>query len=65
MWNLNKTKQSKTKIKLIDTENRLLVARGGESVVGEMDEKSQKVQSSSYKINKSWGCNVQHADYSW
>ena len=23
---------------------------------------SQKVQTSSYKMNKSWGCNVQHGD---
>ena len=25
---------------------------------------SQKVQNSNYKISKSWGCNVQHGDYS-
>ena len=25
---------------------------------GELDEGSQKVQTSGYKINKSWGCNV-------
>ena len=24
----------------------------------------KKVQTLSYKINKSWGCNVQHDDYS-
>lgn len=29
--------------------------------VGEMSKKGgQKVQTSSYKIHKSWGCNVQH-----
>ena len=32
--------------------------------VGEMGEGGQKVQASSYKINKSWGCNVPHGDYS-
>ena len=29
----------------------------------EMGEGSQKAQTSSYKINKSWGCNVQHGNY--
>ena len=33
-------------------------------VVGKMGEGSQKVQPSSYKINKSWACNVQHGDNS-
>ena len=32
--------------------------------VDEMDEGDQEVQTSSCKINKSWGCNVQHGDYS-
>ena len=32
--------------------------------VGEMGEVGQKVQASSYKINKSGGCNVQHGNYS-
>ena len=31
---------------------------------GEMGEGSQNSQTSSYKINKSGGCNVQHGDYS-
>ena len=29
-----------------------------------MDEGGQNVHISSYKIDKSWGCNVQHGDYS-
>ena len=29
-----------------------------------MGEEGRKAQTSSYKINKSWGCNVQHGDYS-
>ena len=32
--------------------------------VGKMGEGGQEVQTSSYKINKSWGCNVQYNDYS-
>ena len=40
------------------------MARGKGWGVGEMGEGGQKVQTSSYKINKSWGCNVQHVDYS-
>ena len=31
--------------------------------VGEMGEGGQK-QTSGYKTNESWGCNVQHDDYS-
>ena len=31
-----------------------------ESRVGKMDEGDQKVQTSSYKINKSWVCNLEH-----
>ena len=43
-----------------------MVARGGGRGwgVGEMGEGGQKVQTSSYKINKSWGYNVQHGDCS-
>lgn len=31
---------------------------------GELEEGGPRVQRSSYKINKSWRCNVQHYDYS-
>ena len=44
------------KTELIETESRLVVARGE---VGEMGEGYQKVQTSNYKINKFWECNVQ------
>jgi len=43
--------------------NRLGVAKGGGEEVGEMAEGGQKVQTSSYKISRSSGCNVQHGDY--
>ena len=33
-------------------------------VVSEICEGGQKVQTSNCKINKSWGCNIQHGDYS-
>ena len=29
-----------------------------------MNEGDQEVRTSSYEINKSWGCNAQHGDYS-
>ena len=49
----------------IDTENRLLVARGS---LGwdecEMGEGYQKGQISSYIMNKSWDYNVQYGCYS-
>ena len=32
---------------------------------GEMGEGDQEVQTSSHKINKSWGCNIQHGGYNW
>ena len=34
------------------------------SGVEKMGEESQEVQISSYEINKSWHCKVQHGDYS-
>lgn len=47
------------KTKLIDTENRLMVARDeGGWRVGKKSERDQEVQISSYKISKSWECNV-------
>ena len=49
MWNLKKNKKQ---TKLIDTENRLGVARDGRQRVGEIDKGNQKVQTSSYTINK-------------
>ena len=56
--------KSKTK-KLIDTENILMVARGRGGVEGRgrMDEGGQQIQTSSYKINKSWGYKAQYCNY--
>ena len=48
----------------MDMENRLVVARGRGWRVGKMGEGGQHVQTSIYKINKSWGCNVQRGDHS-
>jgi len=50
----------KNKHKPIESKNRLVVGRDevGRGNVGEMGEGDQKVQTSSYKINKLWGCNV-------
>ena len=50
-------------IKLIETETGLVVTRGwGSRGKGEI---LVRVQMSSYKINKFWGSNVQHSDYSY
>lgn len=55
MWNLKtKTKPKQYKIELIDTENRLVVAGGGEG--GKTSQGHLKIQIFHYKINKSWGC---------
>lgn len=40
----------------------MVIKRGALGEGGQMDEGSQKFQTSSYKI-ESWGCNV-HEDYS-
>ena len=50
MWNLKKPKT-----KLISTQNKLVVARGRGWSVDDMGEGGQKVQTSGYKISKSWG----------
>ena len=54
MWRLKKNKP------VIDRIDWWLSETGRD----EMGEGSQKVQNSNYKISKSWGCNVQHGDYS-
>ena len=43
---------------LIDTENKFAVARDRGCRVGEISERDQKIQTSGYKITKSWGCNL-------
>lgn len=44
--------------------NYLVVARGRGKTVGKKGEGSQKEQTCRCKISKSYGCNVQHDDYS-
>ena len=77
-WNWkkeNKTKNqtNKQKTELLDSENRLVVARGVSGAwwgcgmgggVGKIHEGGQKIQTSSYKINKPCGWNAEHGDYS-
>ena len=38
--------------------------QGGEGLLGEMVEGGQRVQTSSFNMNKFSGCNVQNGDYS-
>lgn len=56
MWNLKK-------LKLNEIENRLAVARS-RGVGGGKWVKAVRIQTVGYKINKFWGCNVQHGDHS-
>lgn len=51
----------KKKIKLKDTKNQWWLQEV-EWEMGKMSEGGQNVQNSSYKINRSGGCNVQHGD---
>ena len=53
------SKKQKKKNELTETEQIGDCQRQG---MEEMKEDGQKVQTSSYKINKFWGCNVQHDD---
>ena len=53
-WNIKK-------IKLTETESILVVAKVRR--MGEVEESVQGIQSSSYKMNKFWGCYAQHGDY--
>ena len=46
-----------------EKEIRFVVTKGMGLGEGELEEGGQKVQTSSYKINKYWGCNVQHDKY--
>lgn len=46
-----------------DTENRLAAARSREMGWGDWS-RGQNIQSSSRKINKSWGWKIQHGNYS-
>ena len=50
MWTL------KTKSKVIDTGNGLVVAWDGDLGVGKVGEGAQKAQTSRTKTNESWGC---------
>ena len=49
---------------LIDTKNRLVVARGGGGGRAETGEGSLNVETPNYKVNKSWECNLQQSDCS-
>ena len=52
VWGIHRVAKVLKCDKLIDTENRLVVARCEGMGVTEMDEGDQKVQNLSYKINK-------------
>ena len=40
-------------------------SRGNEVVVNKISERGHKEQASSYKLNKSWGYEIQPGNYSW
>ena len=55
--------KKQTNSNLIDTENRLVLVRGrGQKGRHEVDERGQKVQTFSDKINKFWEYNAQYGD---
>ena len=54
------------KAKHTETECRVVVIRGlvGKERQRKGDDVNQRIQTSSYKMNKFWGSNGQHADHS-
>ena len=58
MWTLKKKKKAHR------YREQIGGCREGQGKGHKMGEGSQKVQTSSYKIGKSWGDNVQHGAYS-
>ena len=46
-----------------ETQRRVVFVRGRGQGVGEMSEGGQNSQTSSYKVNRSWGYNLQYGDY--
>ena len=56
----NKQTNKQTNLEKKRSDLRFPKARGGG---GELDEGGQKGQTSSYKISKYYGCNVQHDKY--
>ena len=56
-----KERKHTQKTEFTDTENRLMGCQRWEMEIGNG---GQKIQTSSYKANKSRGCNVQHGNYS-
>ena len=57
IWNLKRKK------KIESHRERDHICDYGTRGMRELDEGSQKAQTSSYKIDKYWGCNVQRDDY--
>lgn len=47
----------------MDIEDILVVAWHIVVWMFEMGERGQKIQMASYKMNKSWDCNVQYGEY--
>ena len=63
----NQWTNKKSQTKLIDAENRLVIAGGGVGGwegVSKIGEGDQEVQISSYKRNKAWGGAVPPGDFS-
>lgn len=64
MWNLNEQMhtQTKSRIRSLNTENKLMV--GGSEEIGKIDEEEWERQASSYRGNKSQESKAQHREYS-
>ena len=59
MWNKKNRKENEKKWAHRYRQQTVIAG-----AVHEMGEGGKKVQTSSYKTNKPWVCNVQHGDYS-
>ena len=61
-WSLKN--KNNTRPRLMDTETRLTVDSGEGDEQGEMGKGDEELQTSSYEMDKSWGCNVQYGERS-
>ena len=59
----SKKQRNKTKWQQIDTQKKYVLVRGEEFGEGKIGKVNLEVQTSSYKINKAQGYNIQHKEY--
>ena len=62
MWDLKSKTKEQSWNRVIDAENRLMVARG--EGLGSWVKKAKGLRSTMVVTKESWGCKVQHGEHS-